>query len=80
MGRLVGTGVEVDGHSLTFVEQGEPVTACELVCTCGRSHELTAYEHPWVILELKQAFERHLKELGIRTTDSTMGSSEVHRA
>ena len=65
MGRLIATGVEFEGHSVTFQYLGLGVEQkCLMNCACGWSVYIDSFKESWSLIETKVRFQRHLKELG----------------
>ncbi len=63
MGRLISTGVVIDGHSTTityqYTEQGQAAT---LTCLCGWSVRLEHFDKLWGISEVQRRFDSHLSD------------------
>jgi len=78
MGRLIQTGVSVEGHQVRAVESGQPVDSASIECSCGWSRTLEAYGKPWVVVEVQRTYERHLAEWGIKLPASN--SSRVDQS
>jgi hypothetical protein len=61
MGRLIDTGIEVDGHtSRILYPEADDGSACVLECSCGWSAPIASYQNSWSIIEVQSKFERHL--------------------
>lgn len=63
MGRLIPTGIQIDGHSASFVdEELDGTEVCTMRCSCGFEVELKSGDKPWGAKEAEVRFQVHLDQ------------------
>jgi len=66
MGHLIATGVEEQGHQISFEYVGkESKQRCFALCNCGWKVEIESFLNPWSVIEVKVRVARHFEEVEI---------------
>ena len=70
MGRSIATGVDNQGHLVTFDYEGETMNFF-MKCVHGKSMEVKSFRSLWSIKEVLVRFDEHLKELSLNPKEAS---------